>query len=56
MRVKLYAYWPAGRVEFDDVALRRVEVEGAESEDAEMRRAFEGKGPSGLVPAEREGD
>ena len=47
MRVKLYGYWPPGVVEFDDVVLRKVQVEGesADEEDERMRRAYEGKDP-----------
>jgi len=47
MRVKLYACWPAGRVEFEKVSLRKVEVEGEtpEEEDARTRRAWGGKDP-----------
>jgi len=47
MRVKLYACWPAGRVEFEKVSLRKVEVEGEtpEEEDERTRRAWDGKDP-----------
>ena len=47
MRVKLYACWPPGRVEFEKVSLRKVEVEGEtpEEEDARTRRAWGGKDP-----------
>jgi hypothetical protein len=57
MRVKLYGYHPPGKVEFDDVVLRRVAVEGedAGSEDERMRRAWEGKDPGEAPDKEREG-
>ncbi len=57
MRVKLYGYHPPGKVEFDDVVLRRVAVEGesAESEDERTRRAWEGKDPGEALDKEREG-
>jgi hypothetical protein len=41
MRVRLYAFGGgAGTAEFDDVVLRRVEVEGTEHEDETMLKAF----------------
>lgn len=57
MRVKLYGYHPPGKVEFDDVALRKVQVEGEspESEDERTRRAWEGKDPGEALRKEREG-
>jgi len=57
MRVKLYGYHPPGKVEFDDVVLRRVAVEGesVESEDERTRRAWEGKDPGEALDKEREG-
>jgi hypothetical protein len=57
MRVKLYGYHPPGKVEFDDVVLRRVAVEGesAESEDERTRRAWEGKDPGEALEKKREG-
>jgi len=48
MRVKLYAYWPPGTVEFDDVVLRRVEAEGVDDEDAHLGDAFDGRAPVGV--------
>lgn len=47
MRVKLYAYLSPGKVEFDEVLLRKVAVEGAEGEDERMFDAFEEKGAGG---------
>jgi hypothetical protein len=43
MRVKLYAYYPAGTVEFDDIVLRAVSVDGVADEDERMLKAFNEK-------------
>ena len=43
MRVKLYAYVKPDLVQFDDVVLRKVRVEGAEDEDERMLKAFNEK-------------
>lgn len=47
LRLKLYAYLRAGRVEFKDVVLRKVKVVGGGGEEEHMRKAFGGKGPGG---------